>query len=113
MIFITLYSWFFWDFGAFSYCYAAEILSKLATCNSLEIYLDPFLMNNQNPFLPFAFTPKIRINVHVDQKIFFQQRIALMFGAAVLREVLESPLPVIIPVINYEVSFDMHIFILL
>ena len=69
-------------------------------------------MNNANVFTPFHATQRIRVNVHVDRKIFFMQRIALMFGVEVLREILESPLPFVIPLINYETSFDVHVFIL-
>ena len=71
-------------------------------------------MNNQNgpEFTPFHFTQRIRINVHVDRKIFFQQRMVFMFGPERLREIMASPLPVVIPMINYENSFDVHVFIL-
>ena len=71
-------------------------------------------MDNQQrpPFLPFYSVQRIWINIHIDRKIFFQQRIVYMFGAERLGEILQSPLPVIIPVINYETSFDVHIFIL-
>ena len=60
----------------------------------------------------FHFSRAIRINVHVDRKIFFQQRIVFMFGADRLGEVLASPEPIILPLINYETSFDVHVFIL-
>lgn len=71
-------------------------------------------MNNGNGpvFTPFHFTQRIRINVHVDRKIFFQQRMVFMFGPERLREIMESPLPVVIPMINYANSFDVHVFIL-
>lgn len=35
-----------------------------------------------------------------------------MFGPDRLGEILASPLPVIIPIVNYETSFDVHVFIL-
>lgn len=71
-------------------------------------------MNNQErpPFLPYYSVQRICINVQVDRKVFYQQRIVFMFGPERLREILESPFPVIIPIINYEVSFDVHIFVL-
>ena len=71
-------------------------------------------MNNlpKPQFTPFHFTQQIQINVHVDKKIFFQQRMVFMFGPERLREIMESPLPVVIPMINYENSFDVHVFIL-
>lgn len=71
-------------------------------------------MNNQQrpPFFPFHSTQRIRINVQVDRKIFYQQRIVYMFGPEILGEILASPLPVIIPIINYENSLDVHVFIL-
>ena len=46
------------------------------------------------------------------QKIFFHQRIVYMFGLERLGEILESPLPIIIPIIKYELSFDITILIL-
>ena len=64
------------------------------------------------PFLPFYNTQSIRINVHVDRKIFYHQRIVYMFGLERLGKILESPIPVVIPIINYELSFDVTILIL-
>ena len=64
-------------------------------------------------FYPFDFTQQIQINVCISRKIHFMQRIALMFGPARLGEVLNSPNPVILPLINYETNFNVHIFILL
>ena len=71
-------------------------------------------MNNPErpPFLPFHATQRIQINVHVDRKIFYYQRIVFMFGPERLREVIESPMPVIIPITSYETSFDVQILIL-
>ena len=60
----------------------------------------------------FHFTHATRINVHVDRKIFFQQRIVFMFGVDKLGEILASPDPIILPMIHYENSFDVHVFIL-
>ena len=64
------------------------------------------------PFLPFYNTQSIRINVHVDRKIFYHQRIVYMFGPERLGEIWESQIPVIIPIITYELSFDVTILIL-
>ena len=63
------------------------------------------------PFLPSYNTQSIRINVHVDQKIFYHQRIVYMFGPERLGEILELQISVIIS-INYELSFDVTILIL-
>ena len=64
------------------------------------------------PFLPFYNTQSMHINVHVDQKIFYHQRIVYMFGPERLGEILELQISVIIPIINYEMSFDVTILIL-
>ena len=64
------------------------------------------------PFLPFYNTQSIGINVHLDQKIFYHQRIVYMFGPERLGEILELQIPVIISIINYELSFDVTILIL-
>ena len=64
------------------------------------------------PFLPFYNTQSVRINVHVDQKLFYHQCIVYMFGLQRLGKILESSLPVIISIINYELSFDVTILIL-
>ena len=68
--------------------------------------------NGGYQFTPFHMTQRIQINVHVDRKIFYHQRLAFMFGPQQLREILEFPLPVIIPFILYEHSFDVNVFIL-
>ena len=62
--------------------------------------------------MPFYNTQSIHINVHVDRKIFYHQRIVYMFRPERLGEILESRIPVIIPIINYELSFDVTILIL-
>lgn len=71
-------------------------------------------MNNspQRNLFPFRFVRHIQIHVHIDRKIFFQQRIVFLFGAERLREILESPDPIILPFLMYEHSFDMYVFIL-
>ena len=61
------------------------------------------------PFLPFYNTQSICINVHVDRKIFYHQRIVYIFGPERLGEILESQIPIIILIINYELSFDVTI----
>ena len=63
-------------------------------------------------FLQFHPVQRIQINVHVDRRIFYHQRIVYMFGPQRLGEILASPQLVIIPIINYETSFDVHVFIL-
>ena len=75
-------------------------------------------MNNQGPpdgplFFPFHFTQQINVRVTISRKIHFMQRIVHLFGPEVLGEVLSSPNPVILPLILYENSFDVAIFILL
>ena len=76
-------------------------------------------MNNPPPpnphaiqFHQFHWVHAIRVNVHIDRKIFFQQRIALLFGAELLRDILQSPNPIILPIVDYTISFDVHVFIL-
>jgi len=59
----------------------------------------------------FHFYRAIRINVHIDRKIFFQKCVVFMFGTNKLGEIFASPNPIILPLINYETSFDVHVFI--
>lgn len=70
-------------------------------------------MNNAPVVFPFDFTRHIRVNICISRKIHFQQRIVLLFGAERLGEILRSPEPVILPLIDYNISFDVHVFILL
>lgn len=75
-------------------------------------------MNDQGPpdgplFNPFHLTQRINVHVTVSRKIHFMQRIVQLFGPGALRQVLDSPYPVILPFILYENSFDVMIFILL
>ena len=75
-------------------------------------------MNNQGPldgpvFHPFHLTQTINVHVTTSRKIHFMQRIVFLFGLAALREVLESPHPVILPFLMYENSFDVYISIFL
>ena len=78
-------------------------------------FLKGFHMNNQDrpQFFPFHLTQWIQINIHVDRKVFYLQGIVFMFGHPErLRYILASPLPIIIPMIQYKHSFDVHVFIL-
>lgn len=78
------------------------------------LLLKLYQMNNQGAvnFHSFHFVQNIRVNVCISRKIHFQQRIVFLFGPERLREILLSPDPIILPLIDYTVSFDMHIFIL-
>lgn len=71
-------------------------------------------MNNQGGpiFNPFHFVQHISIRVCISRKLHFMQRIVFLFGPERLREILASPDPIILPLINYENSFDVHVFIL-
>ena len=70
-------------------------------------------MNNAPVVFPLDFTQHIRINICISQKIHFQQCIAFLFGVEALGEILRSPPPIILPLIDYDTSFDVHVFILL
>ena len=61
------------------------------------------------PFLPFYNTQHIQIQVHVERKIFHHQRIVYLFSPERLGEILELLIPIINPIINYELSFDVII----
>lgn len=85
---------------------------RVLCCN--PIYSLVVVMNNQQrpPFLPFHSTQRLSIHVYVDRKIFYRQRLVLMFGPDRMEEIIQSPLPMVIPIINYETSFDVSILIL-
>ena len=86
-------------------------------CVRPSVYLsfEPWFMNNQAaPFFHnFHLTQQINVRVTVSRKIHFMQRIVHLFGPGALGQVLNSPHPVILPLILYENSFDVHVFILL
>ena len=72
-------------------------------------------MNNQEaPFFHnLHLTQQINVRITVSRKIHFMQHIVHLFGPGALGKVLNSPHPVILPLILYENSFDVHVFILL
>ena len=74
-------------------------------------------MNNHNPhrgnFFHFHSVQSIRVNIWISRKIHFQQRIVFLFGPERLREILLSPDPIILPLIDYNFSFDVNVVILL
>ena len=86
-------------------------------CVRPSVYLsfEPWFMNNQAaPFFHnFHLTQQINVRITVSRKIHFMQRIVHLFGPGALGQVLNSPHPVILPLILYENSFDVHVFILL
>ena len=71
-------------------------------------------MNNpdDSPFFPFQLVQNMNVRICVSLKIHFMQRIVHLFGPERLGEVMSSPNPVILPLINYHMSLDVHIFIL-
>ena len=73
--------------------------------------------NNNNPrallFNRFHFVQNISVHIWISRKIHFQQRLAFLFGPERLREILTSPEPIILPLIDYNFSFDVTIVILL
>lgn len=74
-------------------------------------------MNNHNPaqgnFFRFRSVQHITINIWISRKIHFQQRIVFLFGPERLREIMLSPDPIILPLFDYNMSFDMSVVILL
>lgn len=69
-------------------------------------------MDSQN-FFPFQSVQNMNVRVCISHKIHFMQRIVHLFGPERLADILASPQPIILPLINYHVSFDVCIFILL
>ena len=75
-------------------------------------------MNNLGPlddpvFNRFHLTQLINVWVIISRKVHFMQRIVLLFGPKALREVMDTPHPVIIPFMMYENSFDVYVYVLL
>ena len=71
-------------------------------------------MNNQEQlFFPFQLVQQVNVRVIVSLKIHFMKRIVSLFGPEALRQVLDSPHPVILPLLLYENSFDVFIYVLL
>ena len=71
---------------------------------------------NPNPIPTLAnLNPNLGITVfiHIDRKVFFQQRLVSLFGAERLGEIINSPHPFILPLINYHNSCNIYIFILI
>ena len=62
---------------------------------------------------PYQFVPFTSFHVVLSCKIFFQQRLALTFGADRLVEINASPQPFLLPLLDYNLTFDVYIFILL
>lgn len=73
-------------------------------------------MNNPGgvvDYFPFQFRNSITVDICISNKIHFQQRIVQLFGLQSLQEILNSPQPVILPILDYTRSFNVIIFILL
>ena len=72
-------------------------------------------MNHNQPFVPNQpYAPQRVQNVRImlDRKMFYQQQMVALFGAARMGEVMASPDPFILPVVHYQFSFDVTILIL-
>ena len=61
---------------------------------------------------PYQHSPYLCITVIVGMKVFHQQRIASLLGAERLGEILRSPDPCILPVLEYERTRDVYILVL-
>lgn len=62
--------------------------------------------------LPLQTIRMLRCVIIVERKIHFQQRIVMNFGAQRLREILDSPEPFILPVLDYRITWDVVILVL-
>ena len=76
------------------------------------------MMNQEPPplgpfFHPFQLTQRINVRITISKKIHFMNCIVQFFGPAMLGQVLNSPNPVILPLLPYELGLDVHIYILL
>ena len=84
--------------------------------NLPNLNLDPNQNQNHNPpaiqFQRFHFTHAITVHVHIDRKIFFHQRIVFLFGPERLAKIMASSNPIILPLMDYSVSFNIVIYIL-
>ena len=63
-------------------------------------------------FNHFTLTRAVNIHVIVDRKIHYMQRIVFLFGPEALGQMMNTPHPVVIPLIMYEHGFDVYVFIL-
>lgn len=61
---------------------------------------------------PYQYSPYVSVHIVLSRKVFYQQRIALLFGAARLAEILASPEPFLFPSMSYDITFDVFIFVL-
>ena len=52
------------------------------------------------------------VKIILDRKMFFQQQMVAMFGAARMGEIFASNEPFILPLTLHENSFDVYIYIL-
>lgn len=62
--------------------------------------------------MPLQRSMQLKIVVIAALKIHFQQRIVMNFGAARLREILDSPDPFILPILDYHITWDVVILVL-
>ena len=61
---------------------------------------------------PFAPTARQFVHIIISTKLRFQGRIRHLFGEAALAAINASIKPFILPIINYNLAFDIFIFIL-
>ena len=61
---------------------------------------------------PYDPQPMTSIYIILGFKVLFQQSIVRHFGAESLADILNSPSPFIFPMLDYERSWDVYIFIL-
>ena len=72
-------------------------------------------MNQNQPFPPGqAYVPQRiqKVTFILDRKIFFQQQMVATFGLQQIHEIFASLEPFIFPMIAYENSFDVYIYVL-
>ena len=72
-------------------------------------------MNQNQPFPPGrAYVPQQiqKITFILDCKIFFQQWMVATFGLQQMQEIFASLAPFIFPMLAYENSFDVYIYVL-
>lgn len=62
--------------------------------------------------MPLQRNMQLKVVVMAALKVHFQQQIVMNFGAARLREILDSPDPFILPILDYRITWDVVILVL-
>ncbi len=62
---------------------------------------------------PYIYAQELTVHIRVSRKFYFLSQLSTLVGTEALQEILASPIPLIYPVLQRNLVWEIYVFILL